>query len=55
MRIAHHQTGDTLVSMAAQHKTGWLHLYYANPSLPGRNPSHLQKDYVLRLGEHVCV
>lgn len=44
------KTGDTLVSMAAQHKTDWLHLYYANPSLPGWNPSHIQNDYVLRLG-----
>jgi hypothetical protein len=44
------QTGDTLQSIALQHNTDWLHIYHANPSLPGSNPSHVKSGYVLRLG-----
>jgi len=48
------QAGDTMTSIAAQHKTDWLHIYYANPSLPGSNPSHIDPGYDLRLGEFPC-
>lgn len=41
-----------MTSIAAQHKTDWLHIYYANPSLPGFNPSHVKAGHVLRLGEN---
>eukprot|EP00277_Geminigera_cryophila_P001328 CAMPEP_0179427436 /NCGR_PEP_ID=MMETSP0799-20121207/13386_1 /TAXON_ID=46947 /ORGANISM="Geminigera cryophila, Strain CCMP2564" /LENGTH=596 /DNA_ID=CAMNT_0021202485 /DNA_START=215 /DNA_END=2005 /DNA_ORIENTATION=+ len=44
------QGGDTMGSIAVQHKTDWLHLYHANPSLPGLNPSHLKSGHTLRLG-----
>jgi len=44
------QVGDTMGSIAAQHNTDWLHIYHANPSLPGFNPSHMKQGYDLRLG-----
>ena len=44
------QAQDTLDSVAKQHKTDWLHIYYANPSLPGFNPSHIKPGDVIRLG-----
>jgi hypothetical protein len=47
------QLGDTLGSIAAQHQTDWLHVYLANPFLPGFNPSHVKVGYNLRLGMHV--
>ena len=48
------QVGDTMTSIASQHKTDWLHIYYANPSLPGSNPSHIDPGYDLRLGQFPC-
>jgi len=42
--------GDTLQSVAYIHRADWLQLYYANPSLPGANPHHVQPGQELRVG-----
>jgi len=42
--------GETLASIAAQHNADWMQLYFANPTLPSRNPQVVSPGYNLRLG-----